>query len=153
MALLQEIREAIADVLHPSHFFVAPPLQLTWEHLPADDTPWEIHRGQLVPSHLARETRKFETWNVFLFQDGQRSGEPLLSLKLDTERGQIHVVRGLLCWTWEGYHAGDNVYLSREVQRWVRELVGTLELDDQTQDIRDELAKWVFGAVVGLSRL
>jgi len=165
---LDAVREAIAEVLHPAHFFAAPhplPLsptgrgvggegQLEWEHLPVDQTPWEILRGQLVPRHLARELQVFESWNVFVTQGGQRSDEPLLSLKLDAEGGRLHVVRGLLCWTWEGYHAGDNVYLSREIPRWVRELVGTLEFAGPTpKELREELALWVFRAVVGLSRL
>ena len=152
---LDTVRHAIADVLHPTNFYSAPSVQLRWEHLPTETTPWEIHRGQLAPRHLSRESQALECWNVLRLQDGQVSGEPLLSLKLDAERGQLHVVRGLLCWTWEGYHAGDNVYLSREVRRWVRELVGTLSLTPCSNGmvLRDDLALWVFRAVVGASRL
>jgi hypothetical protein len=154
MIPIESVREAINDVLDPVHFYAAPPAQLEWEHLPADETPWEVIRGQLLPRHLTRIMEIFESWNVFLIQDGTRSGEPVLSLKLDAERSELHVVRGLLCWTWEGYHAGDNVYLSREVPRWLRELVGTLELQGQGgSELHEALATWLFRAAVGLSRL
>jgi hypothetical protein len=155
MMTLPAVRQTIAAVLRPSHFYAGPGLKLQWHHQPTAETPWEIFRGQLAPNHLTREFRIFETWCIYALRDGQRSGEPLLSLKLDAERGQIHVVRGLLCWVWEGYQAGDNVFESREVPRWVRELIGTLELSafDSEDSLRQELALWIFRAVVGLSRL
>ena len=87
-------------------------------------------------------------------QDGERSGEPLLSLKLDCERGHLHIVRGIWCWTWEGYQAEDNVFLSREVPRWVRELVGTLDiLANAGESLQAEVASWIFRSFIGLSRL
>ena len=129
MSQVDAVRHAIAEVMRPGHFFVAAGLELEWEQMPAQKTPWEIFRGQLVQSHLTRETAIFESWNIYLCQDGQRSGEPLLALKLDAERGFLHVVRGLLCWAWEGYHDGDNVYLSRETRKWVQELVGTIQFE------------------------
>jgi hypothetical protein len=154
MISIESVREAIFDVLDPVHFHAAPPAQLEREHLPADETPWEVHRGQLLPRHLTRTMQTFESWNVFVIQDGTRSGEPVLALMLDAKRRQLNVVRGLLCWTWEGYHAGDNVYLSREVPRWVRERVGTLDLHGQgPRELREAVASWLFRAVVGLSRL
>jgi hypothetical protein len=154
MKQLDALRHAISDVLRPGHFFAAPALPLEWQHEPREETPWEVFRGRLSPRHLSGQSAVFESWNVFLRQDGDRSGEPLLSLKLDWERRQLHVVRGLLCWTWEGYHAGDNVYLSREVPRWLRELVGSVDLAEcDAGQLREELALWLFRAVVGLSRL
>jgi hypothetical protein len=153
MYQLDPVREAIAEFLRPEHFYVAPPAQLEWEHVPTDETPWELYRGQLVPKHLTRSHRTFESWNVYLMEDGKRSGEPIVSLKLEAESKEVHVVRGILCWIWEGYHAGDNIYLSREVQRWVQELVGTMKLDGGLAGVRDELATWIFRAFVGLSRL
>jgi hypothetical protein len=150
MNQFDEIRAAIAGVLQPGHFYAAPGVSLDWQHVCAEETPWEVLRGQLVPSHLTREKAPFESWNIHIIQDGQRSDEPLLSLKLDSQRGQVHVVRGIHCWTWEGYQEGANVFLSREVPRWQRELVGSV---DGTQCSREELALWVFRAVVGLSRL
>ncbi len=151
---LSAVRQSIAAVLSPGCFYASLPLRLEWEHLSADDTPWEVSRGCLFARHLSRATAIFETWNVWLLQDSERSGEPLLSLKLDSEHGQLHVVRGIWCWTWEGYQAEDNVFLSREVPRWVRELVGTVDIGpDSGESLQANLAWWVFRAVVGLSRL
>jgi hypothetical protein len=144
-------RAAIAEAMRPGHFFAAPGMHLDWEHVPAEETAWEVYRGQLVPPHLTRETAVFESWHVYLTQDRERSTVPLLSVLLDAERGQVHIVRGLYCWTWEGYHSGDNVYLSREVPRWTRELVGSVDL--ATCSERADLPLWIFRAVVGLSRL
>ena len=151
MKPLAQARAAIAEVLRPGHFYAAPRMHLDWEHAPAEETPWEVYRGQLLPPHLTRETGVFESWHVYITQDRERSAAPLLSVLLDAERGQVHIVRGLHCWTWEGYHSGDNVYLSREVPRWTRELVGSVDLATCTE--RAELALWIFRAVAGLSRL
>jgi hypothetical protein len=154
MNSLDAVREAISELLQPAHFYAASSIQLEFENLTVEQTPWEILRGQLIPGHLTRNMEVFESWNVFMVRDGQRSGEPVLSVKLDAKHGQLHIVRGLLCWTWEGYHAGDNVYLSREVQRWVRELVRTFSIDALlAENLSEELALWLFRAVVGLSRL
>jgi hypothetical protein len=150
MSQVEEIRAAVAAVLQPGHFYTGPTVGLEWQHVLAEQTPWEVFRGQLIPSHLTRERATFESWNIYANQDGQRSDEPLLSFKLDVERGQVHVVRGIHCWTWEGYQEGANVFLSREVPRWQRELVGSV---DWARCSQQELALWVFRAVVGLSRL
>src|SRR5262249_21289948 len=55
----------------------------------------------------------------------------------------------------EGYDAGGNVYLSREVPKWVNELVGSADLAllKNDDELRDELICLLFHAVVGLSRL
>src|SRR5262249_52759719 len=102
-----------------------------------------------------RMQRTFEAWNVFLIDAEGRSGEPLLSLLLDAGAGELHVTRAIHCYAWEGYHAGDNVYLSREVRKWVRELVGTIHLAQFSERIQlhDELVCLLFHALVGVSRL
>jgi hypothetical protein len=152
---VDRLRLICAEMLDVRHFIALLPLRLEWEHAPQEEIAWEVFRGQLVQPHLTRERRSFESWNVFAVGDSGRSGEPLLSLKWDAERGELHVVRGLLCVTWEGYHAGDGVFLSREVPRWVRELVGTLRPTKfaAEDDLRAELALRLFQAVVGMSRL
>ena len=91
--------------------------------------PWELFRGQLLPPSQSRGRATFDTWNIYRVDDtGQRSDEPLLSLKLDRRRQVVHVTRAIHCHAWEGYHAGDNVYLSRETPRWLNELVGSVDL-------------------------
>jgi hypothetical protein len=143
------------DVLHPSHFFLGPTLQLETAHVPAAAEPWEIFQGRLLEPRFTRQERTFESWNVFVIDDGVRSGAPLLSLKLDHATGELHVVRGLYCYIWENYTEGGNVLLSRETTRWLRELVGTIDLTRRPdpEELRAELADLVFHAVIGTSRL
>src|SRR5262245_26708739 len=118
------IREVIADALLPVHFFAGPSPDLEWEHLPAEELPWEVFQGRLLERSHTRQQRTFEAWNVHALEGDTRSAEPLLAVKLDLGAGELHVTRGLLCHVWEGYHAGDNVYLSGETPRWVGELEG-----------------------------
>lgn len=143
------------DVLRPAHFYAGEGETLHWQHETAQDLAWEVFRGQLLGPAQTRGRALFDSWNVYRVDDGVRSAEPLLSLKLDRERGVVHVTRALFCHAWEGYHAGDNVYLSRETQRWVNELVGSVELArfPDPGELRDELCGLMFRAVVGVSRL
>ena len=117
--------------------------------------PWEIFQGRLLDPAHTRQRAVFEVWNVFLILDGVRSGEPLLSLKLDAAGSLVHVVRGLECHVWEGYDAGGNVFLSRERRKWVRELVDTLYLErcQDAETLGEELICSLFHAVIGTSRL
>ena len=128
---------------------------LEWQHSAARETPWEIFRGRLLDPAHTRLKRAFETWDIFRTAGDSRSAEPLLSLLLDEEGRELHLVRGLLCYVWEGYDAGGNVILSRETTRWVRELTGTIQLIDfdNVEELRDELIGRLFRAVVGASRL
>ncbi len=156
VALTPEVvRAAIADALLPVHFFTGPHTTLEWEQLPAEETVWEVFQGRLLDRAHTRRQRTFEAWNVYLRAGEARSAEPLLAVKLDLGEGELHVTRGLLCHVWEGYHAGDNVYLSREAMRWLRELIGTIALPHfaDIDELHDELTGRLFQAVVGASRL
>jgi hypothetical protein len=150
-----EIRKVVAEAIHPAHFFFQRPLILEWHHLPCEQTAWEIYQGRLLDPAHTRLRQTFESWTVFCIESGSRSAEPLLSVKLDVAGRQLHVTRAIYCYAWEGYHAGDNVYLSRETRKWVRELVGSIPLDRFQDDgqLRAELATLLFQAVVGSSRL
>jgi hypothetical protein len=149
------VRAAIADVVRPGHFFVGAGMDLAWEHHPDEVIPWELFRGRLLDRTQSRAQRIFEAWNIYLVQGELPSGEPLLALKLDWAAGEIHATRGILCHVWEGYDSGGGVYLSRETTRWTRELVGTARLSDFADGpaLRSELARLLFRAVVGTSRL
>jgi hypothetical protein len=151
----QTVRAVIGDLLGRRHFFVGQGIALEWQGPVGEEVPWEIFRGRLLDPAHTRLRQAFEAWHIFRIEDGQRSAEPLLSLKLDLPGRQVHVVRALLCHAWEGYDAGGNVYLSRETRRWVRELVGTVYLDQLPgmEELRDELNCRLFQAVVGTSRL
>ncbi len=154
---LEAVRGLIAEMFRPAHFFLGPDLALEWEHVASEELVWEIFQGRLLDPAHTRERRSFEAWNTYqrTAPNGERSGEPLLALKLDADGGRLHVVRGLDSYVWEGYDAGGNVYQSRERRKWVRELVGTIGLDRfaDLDELRDELACRLFQAVVGTSRL
>jgi hypothetical protein len=150
------VRELCAAAIHPANFFVAKPLRLTWKHTPEMNVFWELFHGRALDRSQTRQRRCFEAWNVFVTeQSGQDSDEPLLSVKYDAVAGIIHVTRAILCYAHEVYDGGGNVIQSREVVRWQRELVGTVDLADLSNagSLRDELACLLFHAVVGLSRL
>jgi hypothetical protein len=148
------LRDLAADVLRPANFLVRPPLALIAETA-EEELPWEIFRGRLLDPAHTRIRRRFEARNLFLIADGRRPVESLLSLKFDRTAAEVHVVRAVECYVWEGYHAGDNVYLSRETRKWVRELVGTVRFREfaTAAEVKDELISLVFHAVVGASRL
>ena len=151
----ETIRWLAADVTRLCHFCTSPHLRLEGEHRPSEESVWEIFQGRLLDPAHTRQRRTFEAWNIWQIIDDGRSGEPLLSLKWDQERQQIHVVRGLDSYVWEGYDSGGGVYLSRERRKWVRELVGTIDLARlrDAETLRDELICLLFNAVVGTSRL
>jgi hypothetical protein len=141
------VRRLAAEAFRPAHFFVTPTLAVEWRHAEAEEAFWEVFQGRLLDPAHSRARRTFETWG--LFQLG--ADEPLLGLKLDAAAGELHVVRGLDSYVWEGYDAGGNVYRSRERRKWVRELAGTLPLERfaDLEEVRDELIVQLFQAVVG----
>ncbi|HLJ93186.1 MAG TPA: hypothetical protein VKU02_08350, partial [Gemmataceae bacterium] len=152
---LSTIREVVAATIQPAHFFVTHPLALEWQHAAAEAIPWEIYRGRLLDAAQTRLRQTFESWNVFGVESEGRTAEPILSVKLDAIHRQLQIVRAVYCFTWEGYHAGNQVYESRETCKWIRELIGTIALDDclSAEELQDEVAALLFQAVVGCSRL
>jgi hypothetical protein len=153
----QAVAELCERLLGPAHFFARKGIDLRWERATAEDVSWEIFHGRLLDPARTRQRVVFTSWNVFLAQPSEAAAvtEPLLSLKLDAAGGVLYVVRGLECYAWEGYDAGDNVILSRERRKWVRELTGTIRLEhfNDLSDVEDEIACQLFRAVVGASRL
>src|SRR4051812_28978839 len=151
----ETVRWLCGEVTRPCHFFTGPNLRLEGEHDTDEESVWEVFQGRLLDPAHTRQRRTFEAWNVYQLTDAGRSGEPLLSLKWDHDANQIHVVRGLDSYVHEGYDSGAGVFLSRERRKWVRELVGTVELGRMRdlEELRDELICLLFNAVVGTSRL
>src|SRR6516165_4079717 len=161
---LDEIRAVIADAVAPRHFFIGDGLELEWEHASAENIPWEIYKGRLLDASQTRERHTFEAWNIYCIDEFGRSTEPLLSVKLDAETGEIHVVRAILCYAWEAYEASENVIESRETTKWVRELVWTtrpvvsyygreLNRGETLQFFHFDLVRSLLRAVIGASRL
>jgi len=149
------IRNGIEDALRPRRFFVAAGLELEWEHVDREVVAWELFQGRLLDATQTREERSFAAWNIYQHEGGERSGEALLSVKLDAERGHLHVVRAIYSYAWEGYHAGENIYLSREIRKWLRELVGSLRIDgfDTSESLARAICEQMALAVMGTSRL
>jgi len=145
----------LADVLEPAHFFVGKGTVLAWEFSAVEELPWQIFRGRLLPPAQTRERRSFAAWNLALRAGPEAKSEPLLSIKLDLAAARLYVTRGLACYAWEGYDAGDSVFLSRETIHWARELVGSVDLTlgVSAPELREEIAGLLFRAVVGTSRL
>src|SRR5262249_42746091 len=137
----ETVRWLAGEVTRPCHFFTGPNLRLEWEHCPHEESVWEVFQGRLLDPAHTRQRRTFEAWNVYQLPDKRRSGAPLLSLKWDRDANQVHVVRGIDSYVHEGYDSGGGVFLTRERRRWVRELVGTVELSRfrDLEELRDEL--------------
>jgi hypothetical protein len=130
-------------------------LRLEWLPAASEVTRWEIYQGRLLDSALTRRQAQFVSWNVFKLDEEDRSTAPLLSIKLDTALGELHVVRAILCHAWETYDSEANVIHSRETRKWFRELVGTIRVAEcaSLTELGSELRSFLFHAVVGLSRL
>ncbi len=142
------------EVFAARNFYVASSLEVVCVRQ-KEEIPWEIFQGRLLDPAHTRERQTFESRSLCLATPDGRAAEPLLSLKLDQARRQVHVVRAIECYVWEGYDSGGDVYLSREVRKWVRELVSTVDLNqfNTLGELRDELICELFHAVVGTSRL
>jgi len=151
----EAVRRLAAEVMRPEHFYVGPGLTLEWEHVAAEEVSWEIFRGRLLDPAHTRERRVFKAWNVYQTGPDGRSSEPLLSLKWDAAAGRLYVVRGIESYVHEGYDSGGGVFLTRERRKWVRELVGAVDLTDfaDADELQDELICLLFQAIVGTSRL
>ncbi|HEV3235990.1 MAG TPA: hypothetical protein VGZ25_03315 [Gemmataceae bacterium] len=149
------LRRMIGEVFSLGHFFASHDLDLELMHLEKEEISWELFQGNLVDPAHTRQLRTFEAWNLYQSQDNVRSAEPLLAIKLDIPAAKIYVVRGIYSYGWEAYDEGNNVILTRETKKWVRELVGAIDLKQSWDlaDLRDELICLVFTTVVGKSRL
>src|SRR4051812_24879860 len=91
------VGQLIDALMQPGHFFVAPSLRLHWTAARAEDVPWEVFRGRLLPPSQTRRQARFLSWHV-----GAEGGAPMLSVRLDVHAAVVHVTRGILCHVWEG---------------------------------------------------
>jgi hypothetical protein len=150
-----EVSALVLDVLSPAHFFTGPNLRLDLLATGQEELAWEIFQGRLLDPAHTRLRKAFLAWNVYLVEPAGRSVEPVLSVKFDAVEKRLFVTRGILCHAWEGYQENGNVYSSREIRKWVRELVGVIPLQRFTsaEALHDELICQLFRAVVGTSRL
>jgi hypothetical protein len=153
--ILANVRAVIAEASRPGRFFVRADLTLAWRPPALEEISWEIFRGRLLDPAHTRQSRCFIAWNIYQIEASAPAAEPLISVKLDEETGALHVVRALLCHVWEGFDSGSNVIQSREITKWVRELVGTIDLEPFAGpgQLQEELIGLLRAAVRGTSRL
>jgi hypothetical protein len=148
------IREAIGRALTGGRFFVAKTRRLRVEHVANEKAVWEVFRGHLLDAAHSRRTEEFETWNVSFDETTTAAEAPLISLRWQEGPQRVFIVRRILTHGFEAYEDAPGVILSREVQKWVAELVGAIALDELDKDqLESELARYVFLAVIGTSRL
>jgi len=148
------VRRAVTTALAPGRFAVAPAVQLDFPPETAREITWELFHGRLLGDHQTRRRQAFHCWEVFVLDESGERG-PLLAVLFDPAAPCLHVTRSVHSYVWEGYDAGDNVFRSREVQRWLRELVATIDLPrcPDAAALAHALEQALFRAVVGLSRL
>ena len=144
---------AITQLWRPGNFYVGNGLRCAWQFETTQDLPWELFRGRLLDSSRA-PVRRFLAWNLLPVEDGQIGANALISVLLDEAGREIHVTRGYLIYA----HDVDGSLETHEVQRWMRELVGTLTLTDyhdfaETSQLNHDLMCLIEQAVVGTSRL
>jgi hypothetical protein len=122
----ESVRASIDQMLRPGHFFLAAKNRLTIDHRPNASLPWEVFRGHLLDESQTRAQTTFESWNVFVEPASGRPTEPLLAVTFAPDERVIYVIRSIDTYVQEPYVTEKNVVLTREVQKWVRELVATI---------------------------
>lgn len=146
------VETIIAEAFHPQNFLIAAGCRVQWRTL-VEEPYWELFCGRALDGSQTRERRELRSWWLSL-EDGDPH-EPLIAIRRDHESNTIHVTRSIQCRVHEGYDAGGGVFETREATKWVRELVGSVSLDEiaTAGRLRDELTGLIQLAVVGTSRL
>ncbi len=149
------LAQAVAASLAPQAFFAPPEAPLFFAFEPEVSWRWEVLSGRLLDAALTRQEQRFAAWHVTQ-QLGPRR-EPRVSILLDADAGQLHVVRHLEIHGWEAYEPEPNVIESRQVQKWTRELVRSRAVQSCDRHDRQSLTAWcaqgIFHAICGTSRL
>ena len=151
VATKDEVASAVEKALKPGCFFLAPGCKLRVSHEPREEILWELFAGHLLDETKTRLRKSFESWNIH-FDD---SVAPVISVRYDQPEGRIHVTRNILTHVWAPYGEQPHVIQTRETQRWLPELIGTIELSliADRFDLQQQISRLVLLAVVGTSRL
>lgn len=141
--------EILEKVITPGRFFVSPSIHLAWRH-EVETIPWELYRGHVLDRTRTRERQTFESWNLCEPSDP----EPVLSIKFCPATNTLFVTRSIRCHTHEVTEE-RGLLQTRPVVRRIRELIGTVSLQERTSltDLHDELVVLLTRAVVGCHRL
>jgi hypothetical protein len=149
----ESVRAAVDKVLSPGRFFVGN-RRLRIEHGELELLPWEVFLGHLLEAAHARHEVPFETWNVFLDEAHEPAAAAVLGILWSCADGRMHVVRRILTHGFAAYEDSPGVILSRPVEKWQAELVGTIDPEQLGgRSLEEELGQLVYLAVVGMSRL
>ncbi len=155
-------------MLRPPRFFVAAAGRLQIDRRASETLPWEVFRGHLLDGSQTREQKTFESWNVLVQPAADKPPEPLLAVLFAPSDRLVYVTRSIETHVQEPYVTEGNVVLTREVQKWVRELVATIDLavleggcppvasrsaPHPARTFERELGHDVLLAVIGTSRL
>src|SRR5262245_39124802 len=97
------LEELLNDIFQPCHFYVA--CGGTWVTQTSVDLPWETYQERLVDPRHARERRAFRAWGLFAEEERHNASWPIVGIKWDLERRELHVVRALLSHVWESHDA------------------------------------------------
>jgi len=124
---LDHLKSVVRAALSPRYFFVAPGGRLRVEFVAAERLPWELHQGQLLPPTVARHEKEFAAWNIWHEREA-KAGGPVISVLHDSVANCLHVVRGFAQRSHVAVETEENVFDTREVDVWARELVSTIEL-------------------------
>ena len=153
-----DLNDTLERALASGLFFVRRDHRLLFLPPKEETITWEIFRGQLLDSRHTREQQTFLSYHVEI-KDSEGTQAPLLTFRVSLSippgpAHAIHVTRWLLLRIWEAFD--DNGAIgSRETERWVEELVGTVSLAEfnDVDSLLREIRPLVFHAFVGLSRL
>ncbi len=148
----------VQQALRPQNFFVTQENRLRIDFVADEVVPWETFGGHLLEAALSRSQQQFCSWHVYLDAE-RRTAVPLISVRWQKEGESLHVTRQVLVHGHEAYEDTPGVILTRPVQKWTTELVGTIDgerLRPERLDrdaIAHELQTLVLLAVIGTSRL
>ena len=149
-----EISSAIDRTLAPGHFFLAAGRRLRVVPSVDEQVPWEVFLGHLLDPALTRARERFRTWHIYVDGPDSTASVPLISVCWQTEQRRVHVLRMILTHAFEAYEDPPGVILTRPIQKWVRELVGSLAVaKESSEQIAAELETLLLLAVIGTSRL
>ena len=72
--------------------------------------------------------KTFDSWNVFVRPAEGGPTEPLVAVLFAPSERVIYVTRSIFSYVQQPYVTQENVVLTREIRKWVRELVATIDL-------------------------
>jgi hypothetical protein len=120
--MLSTIRTLADELLGLDRFLCAAGIVLNRREDHAEES-WEVFQGRLLGETQTRLRKSLYRFQVCLGE------QPLVSLSFDAEANVLHLLRYVESYVHEGYDSGGNVFLTRESQRWQRELLESFALD------------------------